>query len=542
MRSTPGTSAVRVGVLIAVGALAFIAGWFIAVRGPVVTPDSAGYLSAAANFRAGKGVTTSVARETERMSPRAQAAAGDRIPLTEWPPLYPVALGTFEFLGFGSGLAAAFVNTLGVALLAGIVFAATRLLTRSDLVAGVVTFLCVIGPSGTHAFGGGGPLAQSPVVLSEGLFVPLFAAATVFAALFVSRRTRRMLVFGIACSVAATLTRFVGAVPAFACAGAAFVVVRGCKGRERSNRSVVLLGASGVVAIGGFFVTTRLFYGRTPKVLTWHPPPNQFRDAVTTMASWFGVPSGASRGLAVAVVTLLVVVPLVLEFGILRGATPSEQQIVRACIAATIVAYVAAIVAAQDVLDAIIPMDQRLLAPIQPLVYLLIAGQLVELLPRQSTVGIRRGMATAGIALVLVLCVATPSNYADAYKNAGLKADAQRHARRVDASNAVVKPIFSNLPSSLYLFDGLDSYVTPFSTILTTSKRNTGYRRDVAEISRLVGTSGMVVAFPSFPITVIDTSLYVRSGLEILVRCRDGTQALGRPTDRIRKAATSICR
>ncbi|MFM7069552.1 MAG: hypothetical protein ACKOYM_08850, partial [Actinomycetes bacterium] len=355
--------------------LAFVVGasggWFASRGSMFVTPDGGQYLAAAANIADGKGVTSPIVPETTSTPIRDQLATRGRMPFTEWPPGYPVAVAAVARLGFSTVDAARIVGAASSGVIAALLLLLVHLLTASFGAGTLVVALVFFGP----VVAGPTPLQSVPFlmqplfVLSEPLFLAAVLAATLLAA--ASERGRAVATATVVAIASAALIRYVGVAVGTAC-GVAAVGVLAADGAPGRWRRAAVYAVTGPVAIVVWSVGRRLPWGAGPtKLIGWHPPSGRrFGQIFDVAAAWFGAPqsvSGVIRVVAVLViwvgVTAVTLVPAARRT--LVGDTfdaPAPRFALLVCVVWMWV-YPLTVAGASVVVDANVPFDQRVLGP-----------------------------------------------------------------------------------------------------------------------------------------------------------------------------------
>jgi 4-amino-4-deoxy-L-arabinose transferase-like glycosyltransferase len=150
--------------------------------------DSAVYISAGRNLVIGRGLIW-------------VTGGGEMLPMTHFPPFFPMVLSGFELIGLGSINGARLLNSLLFGLNISLVGVIIYLLTKSQWLSIFASFLMLISifMIRTHSW-----------AMSEPLYLSLALSGLIFLALFVKGKQRVCLILaGIALGLA-YLTRYVG--------------------------------------------------------------------------------------------------------------------------------------------------------------------------------------------------------------------------------------------------------------------------------------------------------------------------------------------
>ena len=523
-------------VVVVLVATAVLGAWMTSPHMVRLT-DSAAYLGAAHNITEGKGLTTPFALPTERATPDRQWAWGDEIPLSEWPPGYPVALAATDALGADGGAAAArWVSVVGLVALAGGVMAALALTVgRSPALLVLGPALVLLGPARQSYLGNQGPLGQSPMIMSERLFLPL-AIWTLVAAAWPGPRRRsidRLTIAAIAIGVAAsTATRYIGAVLGVAAA----VVVLLDAGRSRRFRVLV---AAGLAATGPVVVAiTSTIAGGTPKSLAWHTSA-AVGPVVDQASAWFHIPRGWPWPIRLVMVGVVVVGPVVATgvrwWQLRRGGdaarAPGVGDRMELALAGFGVTYLLGLVFTRFVLDAVVLFDQRFLAPLQMTSYVLLVAVAHRLLS-----GLLEGRApvwstdvVVGVALLALVVpgarrVPDDHRYVVALGGLQAAADVEPPLGGLPADTRV----FTNSTAGTWASTGLTAYALPTRVELTTLATVTDFDERVDQVVALAQRDDVVLYVTTAPEPAADPVDYTSRGLVVLAECPDDAVVLGR--------------
>jgi hypothetical protein len=532
-----------VGVLVATAALA---AWMTSPRMVRLT-DSAAYLGAAHNISEGKGLTTPFALPTERATPDRQWAWGDELPLSEWPPGYPIALAATDALGADGGAAAArWVSVVGLVALAGGVMAALTLTVgRSPALLVLGPALVLLGPARQSYLGNQGPLGQSPMIMSERLFLPL-AIWTLVAAAWPGPRRRavdRLTVAAVALGVAAsTATRYIGAVLG---AAAALVVLLDV-GRSRRFRALVALG---LAATGPMVVAiTSAVAGGTPKSLAWHTSA-VVGPVVDQASAWFHIPRGWPFAVRLVMVGVIVVGPIVataVRWWHLRRVGDAASGVgdrMELALAGFGVTYLLGLILTRFVLDAVVLFDQRFLAPLQMTSYVLLIAVTHRLLAR-LLVGRAPVWSTDVVIGIALLALVVPGarrvpddhRYLVALGGLQAAADVEPPLGGLGASTRV----FTNSTAGTWASTGLTTYALPSRVELTTLATVADFDERVDQVVALAQRDDVALYVTTAAEPAADPADYTSRGLVVLAECPDGALVLGRAgsplTDATRQA------
>ncbi|HEY6625134.1 MAG TPA: hypothetical protein VIX85_14955 [Acidimicrobiales bacterium] len=523
---------VALGVLAVVGCAVSL---YVTRRGPLVLPDSAAYLSAAHNLVTGKGLTTAFNPATSLYHPTQAALVYGRVPLAQYGPLYPMILALVHYLGFsdnncvrvvGLGTLVAFIVLLGML--------AARFLDRRLTLVALLVPVCVAAPGWPLLGHWVNPLALSTFALSDLLFYALVLASLLAVDAWLRVPTRGRLTVVILFIVAAVLTRYAGVSVAAAAACAALSEM-GWDRRLRRAGALVLIGSGFAAFIGWDLINGAAFGATSPRALVFHPHGHLAQVMLHVAGPWFfptSWPSGARSWGAVVIVTATMFVSL---------GGPARRWVVKESPVAVqaplrlwrigaffVICYTAMLVVTRTWLDASLAIDNRVLGPLQTVLYLLIAS-IIYWAVRSRVQALRPRRWAIGAVVATALLVWAP-NLASLSSELGQVAS----ATPVGADIRAIPPsrfVITNDSAGFYLHDGHASILLPFRWFYTTDEVNRDFNRDIREVGRLVRQHhGIVVWSPILsPGVPSVTDLEEGAHLVITARLAHGVVILAAP-------------
>ncbi len=524
-------------LLLAIGlaGLATAANLELTRRSPLLTTDSASYLSAAENLASGKGLTTSFNDSLSVYHPRDVVAFNGRVPFVHFEPLYPLLLAALHAAGLGELPAARVIGAISLAvivlLLCALAYRAFQGCLPLVLVFVVVT---VIGPSG-KGFVAGNLVELSSEVLSEPVFYAFSLGALLACAVLLDRGTSRWLVSTMLLVAGATLTRYVGASVALA-AGIAILTTTAFPLRRRLGSAMAVVGVGVLAVVGWPLVERWLSGGASPRQITFHLHPHLAADFLATAASWFfptGWPSWLTDTGAVLLLVIAALAPLSRScFGIFRpasGPPPQTQSFLR-LLAILLLSYAAVILVASTWLDASLSLDQRVLGPLQFASYLILLSVTYWGLRSRWNVRPRSGLlvVTVGVSLLLVV-----PNVSLAVRQLSHPFPAPDPTPAMAALAELPRRdiVVTNEPSGVFVFAHRGSVLTPVRTYAITTKPNAAFKHDIRYIGSLVKRRhGVVALVPDLQPTLVTVGQLQRwAGLVVTRRFADGTIFLTAP-------------
>jgi hypothetical protein len=460
----------------------------IATRWGVGTsPDSAAYLGTAANLSRGLGLTLPY------------GAGGI---LTQFPPLYPIALALAGVIAGDLGIGARGLQAL---MLGG------------NLVV-IAAFLLRIGRWAPYV--GLGFIVAAPSMLlvhsmawSEPLFIFLGYSGLFLLAQGLNE-SRRSFVWGAAVLLGlACVTRLMGL--AFVLTGVLVILVQ--PALRRKALQAVAFGAIALLPLLGWLewaaATTGSLANRT---FGLHMiGRSQLQQIVGTMAGWLLLPQelpGWAKGVVLMAVGLaiagLVWLPL------RRRPAPSADSRIEArpgpptevrLVTILILAYVAVLAVATSLLDANVPWDDRILAPLFVACVILGAAAIDRLLtrglarrdaPRAAWVAPMIGL----LLTVWVIGIATRSaNFLATayYEGLGFRHRVWRQSQTVVRLEALPldAAIFSNSPEAIYLATGRAARFLPRQSFPTSGRVNPSYAAEIAGLKQTLHEEGGAIVY-----------------------------------------------
>jgi len=486
------------------GALAFIA----AQPYPGVTVDSGEYLAVADGLANGHGYTMPYASYDEAFR---VIEPGERVPMTQFPPLYPTLLALVHSAG---------LSLLGAARLIGAVtFAATVLsacllvwrYTRRELLV-IVAGCLLIAPE---------LLTLHAMAWTEPLMVLATLGALHFTVRHVESEAIRHLVAAGACASLASLARFAG-IAVIVTVGLAILMVHAWPLRKRLRRASVVVAASSV-PVALWFVRNAAVAGvASEKKPAWHPPSGRhFTQAIETLGGWVQpfAPAAFVVGLLVAAAGLVGAILLLRALmGRGAGSLPS------ACLLFALV-YLAFLLLSRSVLDQNIPFDARLLSPVQVLVVVGLCSAVTRIGREQMQWA---AYALAILALIAVVRSVTTTIGFSGSAVAAYSGDEWRASETLAFAGSlpVSTIIITNAPDPIWLWHERAPLIIPPRSSLYSGEPNANYSAQVDEILQRTACERAVVVFFSQPTRkpprTIDPVVVDGLGLAEIHRFEDG--------------------
>jgi len=490
--------------------------------------DSAAYLGAAHNLLHGRGLTTPFTLPVSHLSPHQAASFNGAVPLTHFPPLYPLALGGLGWLGMSLAVAARVLGVVLIGVNTALVGLLTRRLTSSRALAVAIMFVLLAGPVNGNALGiRVSWLRLHAMAISE----PLFLTASLLALLELLRwlRTGRggQLLAAATFGSLAFLCRYVG-IAVVLTAAVTVLIWRGGPGERRLRAAGTVVGVGCIPGLLWALYGSVIKHGDSARSLASHVDPLggqlwQVPEGWVVPAAW---PVTLRSG-AIAVVALLVAIVLADPRRWIGEREPRMLVGVRT-LAVFVGIYAAVVVATHDFVDLSTPLDERIFAPVQPIFYILLLGSVWFLAIR----GARIRVATTACVVLAMLVASSAVTSTWRLLSHGLPAEpparaASQLVRRLPGKVFIA----TNAPARIFMDTRRASIEIPRKVSPTSGTKNTRFRGEVRDLGREVSMrDGVVVLFPTgFGMMNLadEQDLLRHTTLRVRQRLRDGTVILG---------------
>lgn len=493
---------------------------------PGVTVDSAEYLAVAEGLVAGEGFTMPYLNYDE---PYRVPAPGERVAMTQFPPLYPTVLAGVELLAPGGVLDAA--RIVGVILMGAVAGGGTWVIAREteQMWPALIAAGLLLAPDVITLHG---------MAWSEPLAVLALIGAVHFTTRYLRSGRRIDMALAFSLGAVASLARFAGI--AFIAATALAVLIYG-RDRLIKRAMVVVLGASTAsVPVALWFLRNVRVAGEvSEKDVAWHPPgTKQLLQAVEAIGAW------ALPGPVLPLAGGFLIVGLALVFAFRRrGRPPSDGRAMPKVCVVFFAVYALFVIATRTLLDQNVSMDLRILAPLHVMLVLAVGSKL----PIPSRSHLRAPLIAALVALS-VITVGRGVFLSARFSGISVTAytgDGWRDSETLRAAGALEPdvPIVTNAPDPLWLWhDRLPLLVPPRSNRYS-GEPNYDYLNQVAQLRSRLGCEGVVVWFDQptrKPPRIIDPVLAAGLQVERVQDLADGEiYAVSLPTS---SSWTSACR
>jgi hypothetical protein len=435
---------------------------FVTRDGAGLSPDARGYLMAARHLAAGKGYTI---------------LNGDGVPerLTQFPPLYAMLLAPAEMAGNSAATWSRFLNAGLFAVSIALVARLARLCGASWRVACVCAALFLMAPD---------LLFLHIMVLSEPTFIACALAAFVLLGGYLEGGALWKLILAAIALAAAMGARY--SAPPLIGAAALCVLLDPRRPIGRRIGHALLLCVIAAAPMAAWMAhNARLTGSAGGRPVLFHPPTKEhWDDAAHTLASWV-VPGSGDTVAILGCVLAIELVATAIAWGWRQGGA-------RRLIALTVACYLTFIVLSISFVDALTPMDKRILAPAHAALIVLVPLWVATLrLPP-------RLLPRLAAAFALVMAVRAGGWAYKAPKNdLGFAARQWRESELARFIRTLPPDalLYTNTPDFLYL--GLDRFAKPIPrlTNAVTQRQDGRYRAKVLSMEQELREGGGYVVY-----------------------------------------------
>jgi hypothetical protein len=466
-------------VILALALSASVASLMITRDGVGIDGDSAAYLGTAENLAEGHGATVPFTLYTDDYSPRESADLVGHVPLTHFPPGYPLLLAVVGSAGIDTGQAARALGAVLLGLnvvLVGLL--AEQLLTGTALRV-LVVLLALCGPVGADPFFDRTWLFEHSQAMSEGLFTT-FVLLTLLALMRYQRQPDIRAALIVAAAAGASVTvRYSGV----AVVATAFMVVTA----STVGPTVRRLGRATLVAVTAcapicLYEAAVLMGSHARSVRSLHSSAFRFSPLATVFEGYLGLEHWPVVLRHAAFATAVV--------GIVAAARQSRRPALLP-LGAMIALFSTSIVMTNAIFDASTRFDDRIFSPIQGVFYLFVAGAVAsgggQLLKDRPIIGRVGPLVGLAVPMGLVLS-AIPS----AASLVGNGAERSQAARTVMAAAELPagSMIATNVPTQIWENTGRGSFIVPRRTNAVTGSPNDRFEAEIRELVVVVREHG----------------------------------------------------
>jgi hypothetical protein len=461
--------------------------------------DSGAYLGMAENLRHGRGLTLPFDLPFDRFSPLEVFRFHGAVPSTHFPPGYPLALTVFSPPGVAVATGA---RVLGCVLAAATVILSARLTGRllpsSRRWFQLATPALLIGVAGQPV----GFLLLHAELGSEALFIVAVQASLLCAFRYLAAPSRWRLCTLTAATAASILTRHVGLFLPILLTPA--IMLGGSFPRAARMRRAAAFTVGAVAPWSAFLVYGRLLAGGSGgsslSELVYHPLGGTLRDLTNVLGSWI-VASDASEAVhagALLALVGLIVVALVLAIRLPRSATARTDTLL---VAAAVPVYIGVVLYSQTFVDAGIPLNDRLLSPMRPIVAALFVVAF-------AAVTVRLRPSLSGLILALLVVVAVVPRWHDQLELIRIDARAQSPYHELDSIRSAPRStlIVSSAADVVTIALQRPAVTTARPRIAVTDQPNRCFMRDLAENADMLNYYGGYAYFTVGVFQYFDTA------------------------------------
>ena len=459
----------------------------IATRhGDAIGQDSAAYLGAARNLLAGRGMTTPFDPSGSTLSPDQAFAFHGAVPLVHFPPAYPAVLAVVSWFGVSLESGARVLGAIVLGLILLVFELLLQRCTRSTLLVPVAGALLLL--AGPAVFFHQDLLQIDTSVLSDPLFLLVFLAGILLTVGLLDAPGPGLLIGLALCVAVAPLIRYVGLSMVVA---AALVVWWWCPWPRPTRRwgAVVLVAAGLGPTLAWSLYMAVIEHGGPVRSLAWHPPPDIFHGLLFIGSGWLlpaSMPNGPREGLFV-----FVVVAAVVWLAVSRVVRPEQTgPTVKLALVLGVfgACYLVVVLVTRYAFDASTPLDNRILLPLIPLLYLFLVSVVVcGIRPASAGTFVAAGLcllAAAGAAGGTVMFVRQSSNHTGLAVTPTMEA-----VRRLPPGTLIA----SGVEDLVYSAADRSSIRVPVRVEGLTNQPNPAFETQVRQLATLLADQGGVL-------------------------------------------------
>jgi hypothetical protein len=497
-------------VLPVIAVLAAMLAFQTAQPHPGVSVDSGEYLAVSEGLAEGRGFTMPYVNFDE---PWRVLSRGDRVAMIQFPPLYPAALASFqEGFGLSSLDAARLIGSLAFFLTLLLAMLLIHKKTQRPY-ASVLAGALLVAPDLliTHA------MAWSEPLMLLGLVAGVHGVTN-----YLESRKHRYLILAGCAGAFAALTRLAGVA---LIAGFAIVLLIGKTGSPgRRLRVAGVFTSLSLVPLIVWLVRNSLVYGApSEKSIGLHPPGlSSLVQATRTIGNWM-VPGGTLS--LIAGIALLAVLLTIGRSPMLQALHGRRGSFALTC-GVVGLTYVVFVLFSRTFLDQNVPLDARILAPIQVLALLWVCTA-VDVYQGSA----KRALALGALLLLGLLTVGrglwTATEFSS-FEVTSYTNDRWRSSETLEfvADVPADTMIISNAVDAMWLWHDRSTQLIPARENLYSGNPNENYPDQVRELVSATRCRTAIVVFFNKPTRkprrVIEERLVIELGLEPIQRFDDG--------------------
>ena len=478
-----GTSTLLWVVVLSI--VGIVGGAFATRLGAGISLDSTVYIDTANNLLSGRGLSV-------------QASVNEFVPLTHYPPLFPVLLAAVGKLGMSSLDGARWLNVLlfgGNILLVGLV---VRRFAGTSSWAPVLGSYFILTSTGM--------LLIHSMVWTEPSFILTCLLGLFLLGIYIENRRTPVLVVSSVMVAMGFLIRYVGAT--LVATGVIGLLLPGRKNLKRRVIDAVVFSLLGSLPLllwwGGNLLVAGSFADRE---VVFHPIGlRHARGAVSTLAKWL-LPD-ATPNVLVGIVSLTFVLSLLVSLSVLalRGRAQisfvallkKHRDVIPRLFFTFVIVYVAFLVVSISFFDAATSLNPRILAPVYVSVLILALYVGFRLLPDLS-LGSKARVIYSIIGVVFVVSyLGRAVEWIIDASGSGLG-----YARQFDESMTIERlgdlpvdiVIYSNAPEAIKVLTGRFAYMVPLVHKPYSLVPNTDYQAELDVMRECLGSQRGVVVW-----------------------------------------------
>lgn len=445
--------------------------FFATPHGIGASPDSVKYIKAAESLLQGNGLTLT-------------DAEGTAVPMTHYPPLYPMTLAAGSLGVLDMHTSARIINALA---LAGLITMAVLLVDSNSSGDRLSTFTGLLVFSSTSLF------SNYLRAWSEPTFLLLTALALFLLARWKYESNNNLLIVAGLVAGLATLARYAGI--ALILSGGLFIVL---SSRREIRALAFRLGA--FLATSIFPLAIWLLYNSsrastaTNRTLAWHPVTGEtLSQGISSIGTWIMPGQAVVPSLGLGVVTLTIIMVC-----LARNSLGQHRPLVVLC-SIFLLLYSIFIIASISLFDAHTPLDGRILSPLNMAWLLCLVPVARASRERLSGVPFVRLVPLGLMLIILSLNLYATGSVIETSRNEGIGYSDRlwRESRVMGLIHYFPSDVrlYSNAPDAIYFHTGRLVEYPPLKYDPTTLRPNSDYGQQVQVMVQAVEHGATVVHF-----------------------------------------------
>ncbi|HZO86868.1 MAG TPA: hypothetical protein VFB38_00910 [Chthonomonadaceae bacterium] len=499
----------KLAVPIAILALLAVVVQVYATRGGIhIAADSVNYIGAARHLLLGEGLQDVIL-----------TLDGKPMPLTHFPPLYPLLLAGIGLSGIEIPTAARWLNSLLFGVNVGLVGLLVAHYTRRSpffTLLGAFFMLASVDMLTIHS-----------VAFTEPLFICLTLLTLWLLALYLERPRWTLLLGAAGCAACALLTRYVGV--ALIAAGALGIWCLSCAALRQKLQEIGLYVGVAVFPMALWAIHNKLAGGNATdrKAGFYAFPEENLRLGLKTIGTWL-VP-GRVAGIFSGLLVLACIIGLIVWHRRLARqqerptrAAPRPLRALPGLLILYLAVYSATLITSIRFFDPLTALDLRILSPIYVGTLLLVLCLAYDLVSWSDARRASAAVCAIGLLLVakhlagaVLWGVKTRHGEGVGYESAALRQS--RIISRLETLPPTTR-IFSNGPDTIYILTGRLASYLPYKT-------RSGYLSDVAVMARQLAAQRGVIIYLN-PDVFMEPEISLQSRQRAIVLPQDLTAVM----------------